>query len=70
MAKIELELSELQELLNWQRHSCAEYMTRNLSVYHWYNSELNLDTAKHELQSEARKAPYPNDFLILSKYIK
>jgi hypothetical protein len=71
MSKITLELEQLENLLNEQRQSCAEYMTRNLSTYHWSNSsnEYNSDKARQEIQEEAKKSPYPKDFQILKKYL-
>jgi hypothetical protein len=68
MAKIELELSELKELLNLQRQSCAQHISRNLSIYSFECRMI--DKVKVELQEEARKSPYPEDFKVLSKYLK
>lgn len=71
MAKIEIELSDLKELLNMQRQSCGEHISRNITIYHWSKVvDVNLDKAKDELQEEARNAPYPKDFQILTKYLK
>jgi hypothetical protein len=71
MGKITLELSQLKILLDEQKQSCAEYMTRNLSVYHWSdkNNEYNSDKARIEIQEEARKSPYSKDFQVLEKYL-
>jgi hypothetical protein len=68
--KIEIEISELQELLNYQRQSCAEHISRNLSVYTGIGENYNSEILKSELRCEARKAPYPSDFNVLKKYIK
>lgn len=70
---IHLTLNELSNLLRKQRETVGQHMTRNLSVYTWFNDNTgNIDTdkAKRELSRAAEMAPAPDDFKILEMYLK
>lgn len=70
--KITLTISELEKLLADQKTIVANHITRNLSVYTWYmdrNKPIDLEQAKTELANECHKADYPNDFIVLKKYL-
>ncbi len=72
MPKIEMELSDLQDLLNKQKATTGEYMTRNLTIYSWFEQGRSspIDKMKSELKDEAGKSPYPSDMNVLLKYLK
>lgn len=69
--KIELTISQLQEMLTEQKQVVGEYITRNLSVYMWFGEFTgDITKAKEELKQQVMKSGYPNDFNVLNKYIK
>jgi hypothetical protein len=70
-APIKMTMEDLQMLLEEQKRKVAEYITRNLSVYHWWGKE-GVDTikAKEELVNQALNARYPDDFYVLEKYLE
>ena len=68
--KIELTLSELESLLHEQKEVVGDYITRNLSIYSFFQAGINTDLIKQELQKQCRSAKFPNDFNVLKKYIK
>lgn len=72
MIKIEMTVSELEDMLLEQKRITAEYITRNLTVYHWYGmgNSIDLDKAKEELKAECLKSNFPNDFNVIKKFVK
>lgn len=72
MGKIEMTVAELENMLLEQKRSTAEYITRNLTVYHWYGmgNKVDSDKAKEELKTECLKSHFPNDFSVLKKFVK
>lgn len=68
--KIELTLSELEVLLHEQKEVVGDYITRNLSVYSFFESGIDIDSIKREMRNQCRNANFPNDFNVLKKYIK
>jgi hypothetical protein len=71
MVEIKITIKELEDLLIEQKKVVADYITRNLSTYHWSRkeSELDIDKAKEELRNEVYNAKYPNEFNVLNKYL-
>ena len=72
MSKIEMTVSELENLLLEQKRQTADYITRNLTAYHWcgMGNKVDLDRAKEELKSECLKSHFPNDFNVLKRFLK
>lgn len=68
---IHLSVVELENLLRKQREATGEYMTRNLSVYSWWENGgiPDIDKNKNELQRQALMSPVPEDFKILKRYL-
>jgi hypothetical protein len=71
-SKLEMSIEDLQEMLQEQKRVTAEYITRNLSVYHWYGKGNLIDTskAKEELKAEALKSDFPTEFKVIKRYVK
>lgn len=76
--KIELTIRELELMLEEQKRVVGEYITRNLSIYTFFNENRNSTTAKTdididltntEIKKECFKAGFPNDFSVLKKYL-
>lgn len=70
MAKIEMEVAELEQLLKQQKQEVAEYITRNLSCYQFYQEPLDITKAKEQMREQANNAKYPHDFNVLKKYVR
>lgn len=71
--EITMTIDQLRQLLVAQKNATAEYITRNLSVYSFFNelsSKIDIDKAKTELKSQCYRSDFPDDFNVLSKYIK
>ena len=73
MQKIELTIQELQQLLNEQRELTIEQCLSNSSYYNKESTEgqrwaLPIDNERFVING--RHCGYPNDFIVLSKYIK
>lgn len=72
MSKITMTVEDLEGMLRNQKHVTAEYITRNLSTYTHFRDGMqgvDIDKLKSEMQNECRKSPFPNDFVILKKYL-
>ena len=51
MQKIEMTIEELQAMLDEQKRVVGEYITRNLSGYHWWGKDgVNTVQTKDELK--------------------
>lgn len=62
-------IEQLKQILDEQKKETAEYITRNLTTYSWYEDvSTENEIVKTELKRECMKAPYPNDYNILEKY--
>ena len=62
-------LEQLQKILDEQKRETAEYITRNLTTYTWYEDvSTDNDIVKAELKIECMKSPYPSDYNVLVKY--
>ena len=70
--EVTLTLEELENLLNEQKRVTAEYITRNLTIYPWFEDLKTFDiiTVKNSIKTECYKSGHPNDISILRKYIK
>jgi NADPH-dependent 7-cyano-7-deazaguanine reductase QueF len=68
---IQLTISQLEDLLDQQKVATAEYITRNLTVYKWFEGcTYDIDETKQELKIQCLKSNHPDEFNILKKYIK
>ena len=72
MGKLTMTLEQLENILREQKRVTADYITRNLTTYTFYNQNPGIDNklAKDELRLEVMKSGYPDDFERLKKYIK
>lgn len=71
MTEIQMTIEELEKILNDQKEEVAKHITRNLSCYHWWGiTGVDSEKARKELKTEALKSEYPNDYLVLNKYMK
>lgn len=62
-------LEQLKQILDEQKKEVAEYITRNMTVYSWYeNIAGSGEKVRTELKAQCLKAPYSNDYKILEKY--
>lgn len=69
--QITITIQELKDLLDAQKRHTADYLCRNMSVYHWYNKEgTNIQTGREELAKEVFESGYSHEFEILKKYVK
>lgn len=70
--KITLTVKQLEQLLEKQKVVTGEYITRNLSVYHWFDPDKQLDIqkAKSELMEGCLRSGFPDDFYVLKKYLQ
>lgn len=69
--QITLTLEELQDILNAQKAQTAEHITRNLTIYTWFKFDgMDIDDTKEQLKRQCSQSGYPNDFIILKKYLK
>lgn len=68
--EITMTIKELESLLDEQKKVTSEFMTRNLSCYHWWNvNGVDSDKARGELIKECNNSGYPSDFKVLKKYL-
>ncbi|RYF78877.1 MAG: hypothetical protein EOO39_00215 [Cytophagaceae bacterium] len=71
MQEIQMTLQELETLLHKQKEETAAYITRNLTVYSFFEDLTgDISAIKDELAKECVKSPYPSDVQVLKKYIK
>ena len=64
-------LEQLKQILDVQKEEVAKYITRNLTTYTWYEDvSIDTDTVRIELKAECIKAPYPQEYNVLEKYLK
>jgi len=68
--EIKMTIKDLEDLLTEQKKVVSEYITRNLTVYMWYeDTSKDITKMKEEIRQEVMKSGLPNDIAVLKKYL-
>ena len=69
MSELKITISQLENLLDRQRESIADYITNGVQPYGTTASGNDTFTDIQVVEA-CRKADYPDDFNILKRYVK
>lgn len=70
---VTMTMEDLESMLWQQKNATADYITRNLSTFKWFNDNtatIDCTSAKEEIVREVNKSPFAKDFQVLQKYHK
>lgn len=69
MSELKITISQLEDLLDRQRQSICDHIIHNIQPYST-TSEGNDTYTDIQIEEACREARYPNDFVILKRYVK